>query len=193
MPLSTPVSRRPDQQRAIRCEGFLRDDGLWDVDGVLIDTRCTEIVNEYRTVPPGGSIHEMHLRLTVDDALTIRALELAMDHHPYAYCSGVIPNFQRLVGLTIGPGFSKKLFKEVGHAQGCTHVVWLIQCCATVALRTVAGKVGIGDNSTGAASVFGTGPGGRPGLLGTCHSYAPQSPVVATIWPAFYTGPSTST
>lgn len=39
MPLSTPGTRELVHTREIRCQGFRRSDGLWEVDGHLKDLR----------------------------------------------------------------------------------------------------------------------------------------------------------
>ena len=39
MPLSRAVPRDHIHTREIRCRGFRRRDGLWDIEGVLEDTK----------------------------------------------------------------------------------------------------------------------------------------------------------
>ncbi len=39
MPLSEPVARKKIHRRNIDSQGFLREDGLWDIETRLIDTK----------------------------------------------------------------------------------------------------------------------------------------------------------
>ena len=50
--LPAPVPRRPVHTRRISFEGFLRDDGLWDIDCQLSDTKAEAIVMRERGVLP---------------------------------------------------------------------------------------------------------------------------------------------
>ena len=68
----------------------------------------------------------MWIRLTVDDALTIQAVEAVTDAAPYGVCPSIAPNFQRLVGLAIKPGFTARVKQLLGGVEGCTHLVDLL-------------------------------------------------------------------
>jgi len=105
MPLSPPQPREHIHTRDITCTGYRREDGLWDIEGHLTDTKTYAFSNAERgDVPPGVPVHEMWIRLTVTDRLEIKEVEAATDYSPYILCRDVTPNFQRLVGLRIGPG-----------------------------------------------------------------------------------------
>ena len=70
MPLSTPASRQPQHLRDVRYRSFLRDDGLMDVEGELIDTKAHDIMlHGERRVPAGTPIHHMWLRVTIQERL----------------------------------------------------------------------------------------------------------------------------
>ena len=56
--------------RNIVCQGFLREDGLWDIEGHITDVKTYEWNNPFRgIIGAGAPIHEMVIRLTMDDAL----------------------------------------------------------------------------------------------------------------------------
>ncbi|MHA1571230.1 MAG: DUF2889 domain-containing protein, partial [Alphaproteobacteria bacterium] len=75
MPLSSPAEREPIHKRTFACQGFHRADGLWDIEGHLTDTKTHEFSSPGRgIVRPGEPIHDMWLRLTVDDNLLINAI-----------------------------------------------------------------------------------------------------------------------
>jgi hypothetical protein len=185
MPLSTPPSREFLTRRTISCEGFERPDGLMDIDGHLKDVRGFDMDNDWRKLPAGQPVHEMWVRLTLDDQLVIRAVECAMDAAPYGICREVVPNLQRLTGVRISGGFKKEMRARVGNTEGCTHIVALLDCMSTVAVQALAATRRNEDRET-ILGTFTTRPGERPGLIGSCRSYAADSPVVEKYWPMYY-------
>lgn len=183
MPLSAPVPRAPIHTRRVTCEGFRREDGLWDIEGHLTDVKSYGFGNEWRgTIPPGEPLHQMRMRLTVDDALAIVAVEAATEHGPYALCPAVTPRFAALVGLKIGPGFTRAVRERLGGPAGCTHLVELLGPMATTAFQTVFPI--LARERKGEAD-----PEKRPILLDSCHVFAADGEHARRHWPAFYTGP----
>ena len=80
MSLSPPSPREPVHHRRIDCRGYRRADGLWDIEGHLTDTKSYPFTNSFRgEVAPGEPIHDMWLRLTVDDEFTVIRAEAATD------------------------------------------------------------------------------------------------------------------
>ena len=83
MPLSPPVTREPIQTRSMECACFRRTDGLWDVEGHLTDVAAYDFPNYYRGIIHAGEpIHDMWIRLTLDENVEIRAVEVRMDGVP---------------------------------------------------------------------------------------------------------------
>ena len=81
MPLSDPADRERLHDRRVHCAGFRRADGLWDIEGHLVDTKTYAFENIHRgTIEPGTPIHDMWLRITIDDELLIHAVEASTDH-----------------------------------------------------------------------------------------------------------------
>lgn len=206
MPLSPPAPRAHLHARTVACNGFVREDGQWEVEGRIVDLRSYAFDNEWRgRVEPGTPLHEMWARLTLDDDFTITAIEVATDHSPFAICPGALPNFQRLVGTRIGPGFGRAVREAVGGTKGCTHIVDMLSQIATVALQTkvpaharalrdrmITGKAEDAE-AAGAHSPWAdleVPEGRRPPVLDTCHTWASDSEVVRHMLPKFYTGPS---
>jgi hypothetical protein len=193
MPLSPPVSREELHTRAITLHGYRRDDGLFDIEAHLIDTKPFALPSEDRgQIPAGEPLHEMWMRLTVDQAMQIVASEAATDHSPYAVCPEAAPNFARLVGLQIRSGFLKEAALRVGGAVGCTHLRELLQQMATTAFQTVMparARKELG-NATGDAldTRISDHMGGAERMLNTCLAYAAGSPVVKRRWPHLYAG-----
>jgi hypothetical protein len=190
MPLSPAAPREHIHTRSIDCRGYRRADGLWDIDGHLTDTKTYGFSNHFRgELPPGAPVHDMWLRLTVDDKLVIHAVEAVTEAGPYDVCPSIAPNFQRLVGLRIYPGFHKQVRDRLGGVQGCTHLVDLLGPLATTAYQTVfpyrareyEERVARGEIAPRSLSR-------RPKLVDSCHAFASDGEVVKRYWPDFYTG-----
>ena len=86
MPLSTPAPREHVHTRAITIEGFRRADGLYDIEAHLTDAKTFGQTNYDRGyIEPGEPIHDMRLRLTVDeqkqDALWRQVGEVTFKQH----------------------------------------------------------------------------------------------------------------
>ena len=83
MPLSVPAARRPMHTRKVTCQGFFRDDGLWDIEGHITDEKHYPQDEGWRGVlQPGEYIHNMWIRLTVDEKMVIRDVEATTDNAP---------------------------------------------------------------------------------------------------------------
>ncbi len=184
MPLSEPVMRTPMHTRRIEMNGYERADGLFDIDAHLTDTKAAGFSNDDRGfIAPGEPLHEMFMRMTVDEDLLITGFEASTDYSPYAICPEVTPNFARLAGLHISKGFVRRAAERVGGTHGCTHLRELLQQMATVAFQTVY-PVRVKRAMNGGT----TSP--EPALLNTCYAYGSDSPVVQRRWPHHYTGPA---
>lgn len=177
MPLSEPASRKRLHHRAIALEGFQRDDGLFDIEGRLVDTKDHGFDNDWRgRLEPGTPIHDMWLRLTLDADYVVRAIEAVIDASPFEICPVVTANFQRLVGVRVGEGWRRAVRERVGGVAGCTHLVELLGPIGTVAFQTMA-TLRRGVPTGGLAS------DGRPRLIDSCHALRADGPVVAKRWP----------
>src|SRR6188768_266427 len=137
--LPAAVPRRPIHTRRTSFEGFLREDGLWDLDCTLSDTKSDPIhMRERGTLPAGEPVHLLRVRLTVDDDLTIRAVQTGAINTPFDECQ--VPAdapMQKLVGLTMGPGWRKAIDGAIGGVGGCTHLRELVFNAATAAFQMI--------------------------------------------------------
>ncbi|HET7884482.1 MAG TPA: DUF2889 domain-containing protein [Acetobacteraceae bacterium] len=203
MPLSAPADRELLHSRDIILRGYRRADGLYDIEAQLTDSKTYASTNHDRGIIEAGEpIHGMWLRLTVDEKRHIVAAEAASDHTPYTVCPGAAPNFARLAGLQIKPGFLKEAAKRVGGTVGCTHLRELLQQMATTAYQTIdPARAKREAEAAGERDEPGSDRldmritmkmGGAPAILNTCIAYGSDSPVVRRRWPHLYTGPSAS-
>lgn len=182
MTLSAPQVRRPLHERTVRCTGYLREDGLYDIEGHLVDVKRYDTENHDRgAIPAGEPLHEMWLRLTVDIDLNVIGVEAKTVWGPYSICGDITPNFQRLQGLAIKPGWTQKTRELLGGTQGCTHLVELLGPIATTAFQTVYEDRLKRERACGVKK--------RPALIGSCHAWASDSPVIEARYPEYYTGP----
>ena len=80
MPLPPPdTAREPLHTRQVTCTGYRRADGLWDIEGHITDRKSYDFQRDGRTVPSGDPIHEMWIRLTLDNRLTVKAVAAVTD------------------------------------------------------------------------------------------------------------------
>ncbi|MBP2230245.1 hypothetical protein J2847_003548 [Azospirillum agricola] len=190
MPLSAPAAREPIHTRRVTCQGYRRADGLWDIEGHLTDIKSYGFDTEERgRLEPGDPIHQMWMRLTVDDQLTVRAVEAVTDDSPYGACGSITPAFQTLVGLRIGAGWTKAVKTRLGGPKGCTHLVELLGPLATTAFQTVfpilAREAALKAKAEGRDPRDSSDP---PVLLNMCHILASDGDVARRNWPRHYTG-----
>ena len=199
MPLSPPIGRQHLHTRRVVCQGFFRDDGLWDIEGRITDEKTYEHANEWRgPLKPGDFVHDMSIRLTIDHAFTIVDAEAVTDKSPYSMCGDIAPAFRKLIGLRIGGGFHRAVRERLGGVHGCTHIVELLGPVATTAFQTVSSKKARDLNrehreKTGTLPPKDPNaapkPRRKPYMLDTCHTWASDSEVTKRWVPHFYTGP----
>ena len=185
MPLSPPaVAREPLHRRQIECRGYRRADGLWDIEGHIVDTKSYSFPNHDRgEIRAGEPLHEMWIRLTIDDDMLVHDVEAVTDHGPYRVCPDITPKFAVLKGVRIAPGWTQKTRELLGGVRGCTHLVELLGPVATVAYQTlVALRMKRLDE---------TPKDKRPSVIDSCHAYRSDGAVVERRWPQFYTGAKT--
>ena len=197
MPLSKPVSRKPIHQRLIDCKGYERDDGLFDIEGRLTDTKSYSFNTTLRGhMEPGSYIHDMWMRITIDSTFLIVDMEAVTDHHPYPNCGEITPNYKNLIGQRIVSGFTRATDKAVGGTKGCTHHTGLLRDIATVAFQTVGpllakrgSKKETEKTETSIAvndvtkSLF---KGRKPPMVDGCHALARNQVNVKQFFPEWY-------
>lgn len=177
MSLSEPRAKRePLHRRRIEIVGYRREDGLYDIEGRLTDRKDVEFPVGGRRLPPGEAVHDMWLRITVDRDLRIVDAEASSEAMPYAgQCDRIAPDYRRLVGLSIGPGYLRHVKELLGGTRGCTHITELAGSLATAAFQTFAGQ--------------GLAPADRkPPQLDRCHALDSHGPTVARFYPKWYRG-----
>jgi hypothetical protein len=171
MPLPRATARKLLHMRDIQLRGYEREDGMFDIEVRMTNIKTYSWSNHDRgAINAGDPLHDMWMRLTIDRDMTIQAVDAAMDGTPFAICPAVAPNYQRLIGLTIGRGFLKSAMQRLGGVEGCTHLRELLQPLATVAFQTSFSMRH--ERQPQAAN------GVPAALINTCHGYREDGDVV---------------
>ena len=186
--LPPATKRQPVHTRRIECQGYLRDDDLWDIEAHLIDTKSYTFQNQHRgDIAPGEPLHDMWIRMTIDDQRVIHDLVAVTDASPYAGCPDITPNFKVLIGEQIGPGWTAKVKRLLGGVQGCTHLVELLSPLATTAFQTLysASKVRQTPPTDDATQRLAS----SQWIVDSCHMYSASGDYVREFLPEFYIDP----
>ncbi len=180
MPLSQPEPRTLVHRREIEILGYRRDDGLFDIEAQLVDTKTFAFVTLDRgEMTPGTKLHQMLARMTVDEDMLIHRFEAATEFAPYPICPSAAPNFADLAGLRIGRGFLKAVQERVGGVHGCTHIRELLGQMGTVAFQTMFRQRRGGD-------------GMRASMVNSCLAYEDGGVQARRTWPERYADPTPS-
>ena len=175
MPLSTPtVARTPQHIRQVNFRSYERADGLWDIEGELLDTKAIDLPrpNGEGIRKAGDPIHHMHIRVTVNTQLVVQAIEASMEAHPVQGCPAALDAMQRMVGCSMARGWRKSIDANLAGVAGCTHMRELLQNMATAAFQSIV-------------SAFNTAPDQPPAYLGRCTGWSFNGPAVAQYHPQF--------
>ncbi len=173
----TSTARKPIHNRQINCRGYLREDGLWDIEATLEDRKDYDFPTLERGVLAEGElVHQMHLRLTINDELVIQDVEAKTLVAPFSICAEVTENFKRLIGLKIGRGWRDLVRGRLGGVDGCTHLIEMLWPMATVAVQTIYPYRNFSEDGQFPMS---------QGLLNSCHGFDEGNEVVQRFWPEF--------
>ncbi len=175
MSFSTPtVARTPQHIRQVSYRSYVREDGLWDVEGELLDTKAVDVPhpNGRGIRKAGDPIHHMQIRVTINKQLVVQAIEAHMLAHPVQGCPGALAAMQRMVGCSMARGWRKSIEANLASVAGCTHMRELLQNMATAAFQSVV-------------EAFQVGPNQPPAYLGKCTGWDFDGPAVAQHFPQF--------
>ena len=173
---TSPAARQPVHLRRISCEGYLRDDGLFDIEGLLIDTKPVTLQLVNKAVTAGDPIHQMRVRLTIDRERCILDANVWSEHTPYPDCMEVEASYRKLIGLRIEPGFTRVVKRLFRGTLGCSHMTELLPHMASTAFQVMWAD---GDFNT----VDAKGSQQRTSPLGGCHSLRLDGHIVRTYFP----------
>lgn len=182
LPPAAP-QRQLKHRRQIDVQVFSRGNGFWEVDATLSDvkTRMARMAEGPR--PAGTPIHEMLLRLVVNEQLDIVEAGSETRWMPYTgTCDHHGDAYQRLVGLNLLREFRKQLRQRVGGVLACTHITELAQVLPTAVVQAFAGEVIDTRGDTDGAS--------QPFQIDRCHALRSSGDAVRLHYPRWYRLPN---
>lgn len=174
------TGRRHVHTRSIQVDAFARDDGLWDIEARLVDTKSRDFELATGIRAAGDPIHEMRLCVTIDTELNVVDAHAESLRVPYAgECDQIGPAYKRLVGLNLRNNFRRHAIDRLGGTKGCTHITELAGVLPTVAIQGFAGEVFRSHSSAEAAA----NEEQMPFQLDRCHALRLDGPAVARYYP----------
>lgn len=172
------VTRTPLHTRNIHINGYRRNDDLWEVEGVLQDTKGYPMSLEDRgLVSVGEYLHKMTLALVFDEQFVIHEVRAMMTNTPYQDCPGAAQQYQALVGLRIQKGWIAEARQALGRTGSCTHLTEMLPALATAALQTIRGyKLNFEPG-------YAKGPEERNTVRNTCYGFRDGGRAQKQLWP----------
>ncbi len=174
---SAAPERQLKHRRCIDVEIYTRGNGLWEVDAQLRDVRTGPVRLDAGVRVAGEPIHDMLLRLVVDERFDILEAGAQMRAMPFAgQCNRNLDAYTRLAGLNLLQGFRKAVRERLGGVLGCTHLTELTQVLPTAVVQAFAGEVidTRGDRTQ------------RPFQIDRCHALRSDGPTVRQYYPRWY-------
>ncbi|MGE0097422.1 MAG: DUF2889 domain-containing protein [Hydrogenophaga sp.] len=171
--------------RQVTCTGWAREDGLWEVEARLSDTRAYDmdpafVRGNVAMRKAGDPIHLMSLRLALDDSFTIVEAQAVSHQVPYADCFDINPAYEQLIGLRIEAGFTQAVKTRFRGALGCTHLTELLGPLATTALQSIRPAM---ERRRHALGLPPAEEGPRPALLDSCFGLRKEGQPAIVRWP----------
>lgn len=179
MTLSPAVEREHIHIRKVTCNGFRRADGLYDIEGEISDAKSYEFPSRtHGRIDPHQPYHHMQVRITIDEQMLVHQAEAVTLAGPYPICPAAAGNIAGLVGLTIGPGWRKRVQKAIGGPAGCTHITELMGPMATTAYQTLYGEQARRNRAAGKEG----NPDDMSKMRNSCLAYADGGDIAAMFW-----------
>ncbi|MNJ19466.1 hypothetical protein D3C77_137880 [compost metagenome] len=183
MTTTTPaLTRTLLHTREIRCQGFARSDGLFEIEGRLQDLTNAATDLPFHSVAEGGTIHDMRLVMTLDAEMVIQHIAATTAVGASPFCAEISTAYSQLKGLKIAAGFKRNMKAIVGGAGGCTHLSELLERMANTAMQTLFSTYRA-QSSLRSASSQKREVAVRPWVVGTCHAYREDGDAVRLLWP----------
>ncbi|MBI4756467.1 MAG: DUF2889 domain-containing protein [Betaproteobacteria bacterium] len=179
MPLLPSTSaRRRIHLRRILLEGWKREDGLWDIEARLTDTKDHDYPLASGVRRQGEPVHDMLVRVTIDREFNILAAQASSDAVPYpGGCDTIGAAYGQLVGLNLVRGFRRTVGEMFDGVRGCAHLTELLLALPTAAIQTFASEVRDNDDL-----------GGKPFQIDRCHALESSTETVRRYYPRWYQG-----
>jgi Protein of unknown function (DUF2889) len=174
------VTREELHRRSIEMRGFRRSDGLYEIEGNVVDRKPADFRpgGHGAPVPAGAPIHDLGVRLVFDADLVVHDVDAFMQAYPYPQCVGGGGGLAAMKGMRIGSGWSRAVRELLSGPCSCTHLRELLIPMATTAYQTL-GALRQSQPPRLAAD-------GRPVQIDSCYAYAADRDLVRLRWPEFH-------
>ena len=171
--------RQLKHRRHIDVQVFSRGNGLWEVDATLQDTKTRDSNLSDGPRPAGTPIHEMLVRLVINEQLDIVEAGSETRFMPYTgRCDQHGDVYRQLVGLNLLKSFRRALLEKLGGTRGCTHITELAMVLPTAVVQAFAGEVidtrGIAEGAS------------QPFQIDRCHAMRSDGDAVRLFYPRWY-------
>ncbi len=178
------VKRKLLHNRNISLKGYIRNDEHFEIEAELIDTKNYNFQNHDRgTIKKGEPIHQMKIKLVLDENLFVVDAEAKTENSPYFICKNANSNFKKIIGLQIKSGWKREITKLIGGTNGCTHITELLSSVATAAFQTIYPYKSKQKKEN--ETIINQSQE-KPILLETCHAFNTKSEIVKRLWPKWY-------
>jgi DUF2889 family protein len=173
------VTRETLHARSITITGYRRSDGLFEVEGRLLDTKPVDFrpPSDERVVKAGEAIHHMGVRIVYDDDMTVHDVIAVADAVPYGDCHGGPATLKSLIGLRMSSGWSSEVKRRLSGAASCVHLAGLMVPMAATAFQSMTVHRLWQAEQAGKVSAP---------KMDSCLAYSRHGELVRRRWPAFY-------
>jgi len=171
------IERTELHHRQIEIRFFQRADGLYEVEGRLLDRKSQPFRRplQDRDMPAGVPLHDITVRLVVDESSLVHDASASLSASPFTLCREAARTLEPLKGLRIGAGWNKRVRELLGGAASCTHIVELLGPMATTVHQGFAPQR--------VARMTEPGSEEYKSKVDSCYSYGRDRAVVARLWP----------
>ena len=179
MPMEPPKPRREIHHRTIDMRAYAREDGLYDVEAHLVDTKPYPF-KRFSTAerwPANQPLHDMRIRLGVDAEFVVREIQASSDVTPFGICKEAERTLSVLIGERIASGWSSRVKERLRGAASCTHLMEMLITMGTTALqgiRAIRNEAGVSVEAAAAHKID------------SCYAFGRDREVVRMLWPAHY-------
>lgn len=175
--MTAHVEREEIHHRQVDLRFFRRSDGLYEVEGRLVDRKThpfRRVLHDVDT-PPGTALHDITVCLVIDEDMLVHDATAILAATPFGICREAANTLTPLKGLRIGAGWNKRVRELLGGAASCTHIMEILGPMATTAYQGFApqrlARFASPDNHEHRAKID------------SCYAYGKDREVVARLWP----------
>lgn len=178
---SAHPERQLKHRRSIDVAVYACGQGRWEVEARLVDVKARDYPLAGGVRRAGDPVHDMTLRLVIDEQMNILAAGAQTDWMPYpGHCNAYGDAYGRLVGLNLMRRFRQNVKERLGGIQGCTHLTEMAQVLPTAVVQAFAGEV-LDTQESGQAQTD-----RQPFQIDRCHALRADGEAVRTYYPRWY-------